>query len=45
MLTLPISNLTLSSDREQNYYTYYMTSYQNRTQGQYLLVFHIGIRD
>jgi hypothetical protein len=45
MLTLPISSLALSSDREENYYTYYMTSYQNRTQGQYLLVFHIGIRD
>jgi hypothetical protein len=45
MLTLPINTLTLSSDRSQNYYTYYMTSYQNRTQGQYLLVFHIGIRD
>ncbi len=42
MLTLPLSGLRLNSDRTQNYYTFVMTSYQQSTQGQYLLVFHIG---
>lgn len=43
MLTARIKDVTLSQDRENNYITYFMTSYQNKTEGQYLLVFHIGI--
>lgn len=42
MLSLPLNGLQLSSDSSQNYFTFYMTSYQQQTEGQYLVVFHIG---
>ncbi|MBI1258843.1 MAG: hypothetical protein GC204_15345 [Chloroflexi bacterium] len=43
MLTLPLTGLRLNTDSSQNYYTFVMTSSpQQSTQGQYLLVFHIG---
>ncbi|MBL8133334.1 MAG: hypothetical protein JNL42_15845, partial [Anaerolineae bacterium] len=45
MLTSPLAGIQLNADRANNYLTYYMTSYQNSTEGQYLLVFHIGISD
>ncbi|MBK8020482.1 MAG: hypothetical protein IPK19_03390 [Chloroflexi bacterium] len=45
MLTTYLNGIQLSANRESNYMTYYMTSYDNSTEGQYLLVFHIGISD
>jgi len=45
MLTTTVEGLQLDSDRNNNYLTYYMTSYQGQTEGQYLLVFHMGITD
>ena len=42
MLSLPLNGLQLSADSSQNYFTFYMTSYQQQTEGQYLVVFHIG---
>lgn len=41
MLYLPIAGLELSAD--PSYFHFVMTSYQQQTQGQYLLVFHGGI--
>ncbi|MDZ4768518.1 MAG: hypothetical protein SGJ24_05275 [Chloroflexota bacterium] len=45
MLTTPLNGLALDSERTNNYFTYYMTSYQGTSEGQYLLVFHMGISD
>ena len=46
MLSLPLTGVHLNSDSSQNYYTFVMTtSPQEATQGQYLLVFHIGETD
>ncbi|MEO8394422.1 MAG: hypothetical protein ABI700_15625, partial [Chloroflexota bacterium] len=46
MLTAPLDGLSLNSDSGQNYYTFVMTSSpQQATEGQYLLVFHIGETD
>jgi hypothetical protein len=42
MLSLSLDGLQLNTNTNQNYYTFYMTSYQGRTEGQYLVVFHIG---
>ena len=44
MLEVPLQGLQLSSDPASNYYNFLMTSYQGQSQGQYLLVFHIGMR-
>jgi hypothetical protein len=43
MLTTQLEGIELNQDRENNYLSYYMTSYQHKTEGEYLLVFHIGI--
>jgi hypothetical protein len=45
MLTLPLDGLQLNTDSNQNYFTFYMTSYQQSSEGQYLVVFHIGTTD
>ena len=46
MLDLNISNMQLSTDRSQNYLNFAMsTSPQVTTEGQYLLVFNIGITE
>lgn len=45
MLQVPLEGLQLSSDPASNYYNFLMTSYQQQTQGEYLLVFHVGIAD
>jgi hypothetical protein len=42
MLSLPLSNVQLSSDYNQNFYTFLMTSYQQSTLGQYVVAFHVG---
>lgn len=43
MLVTGLEDLELSSDRFDNYLTYAMTSFEGRSEGQYLLVFHFGI--
>ncbi len=43
MLTSNLREVRLNQDRTNNYFTYYMSSYQNETKGAYLLVFHVGI--
>jgi hypothetical protein len=45
MLTLPLGDLQLSNDPDFNFYNFVMTSYQQQSAGQYLLVFHIGMTD
>ena len=45
MLSLSLENEQLSSDPDFNFYNFLMTSYQHQTEGQYLLVFHIGMTD
>jgi hypothetical protein len=46
MLSLPLTGLRLNSDSTQNYYTFVMTSSPTQsTEGQYLLVFHVGETD
>lgn len=45
MLSLALEDTLLSADRGENYLTFVATSYQQRSQGQYLLVFHIGTAD
>jgi hypothetical protein len=45
MLSLPLTNEQLSSDPDFNFYNFVMTSFQQQTEGQYLLVFHIGMTD
>lgn len=45
MLEVPLQGLQLSSDPANNYYNFLMTSYQQQTQGEYLLVFHVGVGD
>jgi hypothetical protein len=45
VLSLDISGVELDEDPMQNYLTYVMTSYQQESEGQYLLVFHIGITE
>jgi hypothetical protein len=45
MLTLPLTGVQLNNDPELNFYNFVMTSYRQQTQGQYLLVFHIGMTD
>jgi hypothetical protein len=45
MLLLPIDQLELSDDPDLNFFNFVMTSYQQQTQGQYLLVFHIGMTE
>ncbi len=46
MITIPLGGLQLNSDATQNYYTFVMTtSPQAVSEGQYLLVFHIGATD
>jgi hypothetical protein len=42
MLSIGVDGLQLDPDRLNNYLTFVMTSYQQSTEGQYLLVFHIG---
>lgn len=42
-ITLDISRFTLSDDPDENVLPFLMTSYQNQTEGQYLVVFHMGI--
>jgi hypothetical protein len=42
MLSLPLTGLALSADRLDNYLTFVMTSFNQQTEGQYLLVFHFG---
>ena len=43
MLLIPIDQVQLSSDPDFNFYNFVMTSYQQQTLGQYLLVFHVGM--
>ncbi len=44
MLSVSLNNLSLNSDRSQNFYNFVMTSSpQNKTEGQYVLVFHAGM--
>ena len=43
MLSLPLTGLQLSSDSDFNFYNFVMTSFQQQSEGQYLLVFHIGM--
>jgi hypothetical protein len=45
MLSLPLTGVQLNSDPDLNFYNFVMTSYQQQTEGQYLLVFHIGMTD
>jgi hypothetical protein len=45
MLMLPIDGLQLSDNPDFNFFNFVMTSYQQQTQGQYLLVFHIGMTE
>lgn len=46
MLSFDLSNFNLSTDREQNYLNFAMASSPSvNTQGQYLLVFHVGQTD
>lgn len=45
MLSLPLVNEQLSSDPDFNFYNFLMTSFDQRSEGQYLLVFHIGMTD
>jgi hypothetical protein len=42
-ITLDVSGITLSDDPDDNVLTFLMTSYQGRTEGQYLVVFRMGI--
>jgi hypothetical protein len=42
MLQIPVQGLRLNSDPEDNLMQFVMTSYEQSTIGQYLLVFHIG---
>jgi hypothetical protein len=42
MLSLSLDGLQLNTNTNENYYTFYMTSYQQQSEGQYLVVFHIG---
>jgi hypothetical protein len=43
MLSLPLLGLQLNEDPNFNFYNFVMTSFQQQTQGQYLLVFHVGM--
>jgi hypothetical protein len=43
MLSIPINGLTLDPNAANNYFTFVMTSYQQSSEGQYLLAFHMGI--
>jgi len=45
MLMLPLDNFVPDADRDFNFVNFLMTSYQNQTQGEYLLAFHFGIGD
>jgi len=46
MLSVPLSSVRLNNDPSLNYYTFVMTSSpQQPSEGQYLLVFHIGETD
>ncbi|MDX2162792.1 MAG: hypothetical protein SF162_15845 [bacterium] len=42
MLSFDLNGLALSSDADQNFFNFVMTSYEQATFGQYLLAFHIG---
>jgi hypothetical protein len=42
MLSVPLTGLSLDANRLNNYLTFVMTSFNQQTEGQYLLVFHIG---
>jgi hypothetical protein len=42
MLSLPLDDVQLNSDPDFNFYNFVMTSYNQSTQGQYVLAFHIG---
>src|SRR5262249_9222059 len=43
MLNIPLTGMNLSSDRNQNFFTFLMTSYQQQTLGQYVTVFDISL--
>jgi hypothetical protein len=43
-LSLDISNVELSEDPDDNFLTFYMSSYEG-SEGQYLLAFHVGIAE
>jgi hypothetical protein len=45
MLSLPLSGLQLNNDSNLNFDNFVMTSFQQQTEGQYLLVFHIGMTE
>jgi hypothetical protein len=42
MLSIPLAGLQLDANRLNNYLTFVMTSFNQQTEGQYLLVFHMG---
>ncbi len=44
-LILDISNFPLDSNPVNNYLDYVMTSYNQETEGQYLLAFHVGMTE
>jgi len=43
MLNIPLTGMSLNSDRSQNFFTFLMTSYQQQTLGQYVTVFDISL--
>ncbi len=45
MLMLPLDGFVPDADREFNFFNFLMTSFQNQTQGEYLLAYHFGIGD
>ncbi|PJF26350.1 MAG: hypothetical protein CUN53_08160, partial [Phototrophicales bacterium] len=42
MLSIPLTGLQLDANRLNNYLTFVMTSFNQQSEGQYLLVFHMG---
>ncbi len=42
MLSIPLTGVQLDANRLNNYLTFVMTSFNQQTEGQYLLVFHMG---